>query len=349
MRRGRLVAVIGGAAVIAVAATAIVWQPWRTVAGDPDAPTDAITAAVERTTLTSNLILNGTLSYGTAVELPGRSGVVTALPRAGDEIAVGHRVYEVDGLPVIAVRGDRPFWRTLAQGIPDGADVRQLEEFLAAAGFGEDLTVDEEFTRVTEERVKDWQESIGVEETGVIAFGDLVAVASDSIRIDKVTATLGDSAGVSPLSYSSTRLRVVAKLTDAQARELQPATAVTVTLPDGTQLAGSISAIDPGGAPTGEEGKTTSPSADVDLEDPTAAVGIGLRAVKVTLAASEAPDALVVPVTALLATADDGYAVDVLRDGETVRIPVELGLIADTRVQVLSDELVEGDLVVVAS
>lgn len=339
----------GGATALAVAAAVLVWQPWRTTASDPDASTDAVTATVERTTLTSNLVLNGSLSYGTAIDLPGRGGIITGLPTAGDEIAVGHSVYEVDGMPIVAVRGDRPFWRTLAEGISNGSDVRQLEQYLADSGFGDDLTVDDEFTSVTTDRVEEWQKSIGVEQTGVIALGDIVAVSSDSIRIDKVTAKLGDSAGQSPLSYSSTRLRVVAKLTDAQARELQPATPVTVTLPDGTELGGAITEIDPGGAPTGDEGKTTPPTAVVDLDDPAAASGIGLRAVKVALAASEAKDALVVPVTALLATVDGGYAVDVIRDGETVRVPVELGLIADTRVQVLSDDLLEGESVVVAS
>jgi peptidoglycan hydrolase-like protein with peptidoglycan-binding domain len=350
MRRGPAVAVIGGATALALAAAAVVvWQPWRSTATDTDTATDVATATVERATLTSDLVLNGSLSYGTPIDLPGRGGIITGLPTAGDEIAVGQSVYEVDGMPVVAVRGDRPFWRTLAEGIPNGPDVRQLEQYLTDSGFGDDLTVDDEFTSITTKRVKEWQKRIGVEQTGGIALGDIVAVGSDSIRVDKVTAKLGDSAAQSPMSYSSTRLRVVAKLTDAQARELQPATAVTVTLPDGSELGGAITEIDPGGTPVGDEGKTTPPTAVVDLDEPAAAAGIGLRAVKVALAASEAKDALVVPVTALLATVDDGYAVDVLRDGETVRIPVELGLIADTRAQVLSDELVEGDTVVVAS
>lgn len=349
MRRGPAVAVIGGTAALAVAAAVFVWQPWRGTASDPDAANDAVTAIVERTTLTSNLVLGGSLSYGTAIDLPGRGGIITGLPTAGDEISVGHRVYEVDGMPIVAVRGDRPFWRTLVEGIPNGPDVRQLEQYLADAGFGDDLTVDDEFTWITTQRVKEWQERVGVEQTGMIALGDIVAVDSDPIRVDKVVAKLGDPASQSPLSYSSTRLRVVAKLTDAQARELQPATPVTVTLPDGTELGGTIAEIDPGGVPTGDEGETTSPSAVIDLDDPAAAGGIGLRAVKVALVSSEAKDALVVPVTALLATSDGGYAVDAIRDGAVVRISVELGLIADTRVQVLGDALVEGDVVVVAS
>ncbi|MDF1477840.1 peptidoglycan-binding domain-containing protein [Leifsonia sp. H3M29-4] len=333
-----------GAIVIAIA----VLQPWRS---DPELETESsgpVTEVVERTTLTSNLVLNGNLSYGESIDLPGRSGTITALPKAGQIVSVGQALYEVDGKPVVAVRGDRPFWRPLSYDSPDGPDIQQLEQFLVSAGFGTELDVDTVFTRGTERAVEAWQEASGFEVTGTVGLGDVVAVGSDSIRIDSVIAELGDQAVAGSFAYTSTSLRVIAKLTDAQAREILPATVVTVTLPDGTDLAGEITAIDPGGEPTGKDEETTSPTAVVELDDPGAAEGIGLRAVKVSLAAAAVADALVVPVTALVATIDGGYAVDVVREEETVRVPVELGLIADARVQVIGGDLVEGDLVVVA-
>ena len=67
------------------------------------------------------------------------------------------------------------------------------------------------------------------------------------------------------------------------------------------------------------------------------------------IARDEVADALVVPVTALIATLNDGYAVEVVRSGKVVRVPVELGLIADTRVQITGGDLEEGDAVVVAA
>lgn len=350
MRRGRLVAVVGGgvaAVLVAAAVTAAVLQPWRSEASDePENPPATVIA--ERTTLTSNLVLNGNLSFGDALDVPGRGGIITRLPRPGDEIAVGQALYEVDGRPVIAVRGDRPFWRSLSTGVSDGPDVQQLEQALADLGFGADLTVDTEFTWVTASAVKEWQESLGLERTGVVELGDIVAVTTSSVRISTVTADLGDSASTPGITYTSTALRVVAKLTDAQAREILPDTAVTVTLPDGTELPATVVSIDPGGEPTGTEGKTTPATANVEFADPTAALGLGLRAVKVALASATVEDALVIPVTALLATLDGGYAVDVIRDGKTVRVPVEIGLIADARVQVTGGELAEGDVVVVA-
>jgi hypothetical protein len=56
---------------------------------------------------------------------------------------------------------------------------------------------------------------------------------------------------------------------------------------------------------------------------------------------------LVVPVTALLALSEGGYAVE-LENGTLVG--VEIGLIQDTRVQILptTGDLSEGDLVVIA-
>lgn len=348
-RRLARVLVPVGVLLVAAAVTLTVLQPWSSVAEVPDDRTKPVTANAELTTLTSDLRLNGSLSYGASIALPGRGGTITRLPGPGEVIGVGQAIYEVDGRPVIAMRGDRPFWRDLGLGIENGPDVRQLEQALSDLGFGKTLTVDDEFTAVTEANVKAWQKSLGVPKDGVVTLGDVVAITAASVRVESVKAQLGDPAGTSPLTYTSTGLRVVAKLTEAQAREILPATRVTVILPDGTEVPATVTAVDPGGQPTEKEGETTPPTATVEFDDPAVAEGIGLRAVKVVFATSEVKDALVVPVTALVATTDGGYAVDVLRkSGKVERVSVEVGLIADTRVQVTGGDLAAGDAVVVA-
>ncbi len=348
-RRLTKVLVPVGALLVAAAVTLAVLQPWSSVAETPKDDDKPVTTKAELTTLTSDLRLNGSLSYGASTALPGRGGTITRLPAAGDVIEAGQSIYEVDGKPVIAMRGDRPFWRDLGVGVENGPDVRQLEQALADLGFGKDMTVDDEFTRVTEANVKAWQKSLGVTKDGVVKLGDVVAITAASVRVDSVTGKLGDPAATSPLTYTSTTLRVVATLTEAQAREILPATPVTVILPDGTEVSATVAAVDPGGQPTGKEGETTPATANIEFEDPAVAEGIGLRAVKVVFATSEVKDALVVPVTALVATTDGGYAVDVLRKGGKVeRVSVEVGLIADTRVQVVGGDLAAGDAVVVA-
>ncbi|MEO5920697.1 MAG: hypothetical protein ABIQ01_06080, partial [Pseudolysinimonas sp.] len=210
------------------------------------------------------------------------------------------------------------------------------------------ITVDNHFTWATGAAVKKWQAALGLERTGAVAFGDVVAIDASSVRVAAVTAKLGDQAGGSPLSYTSTTIRAVAKLTDSQARELVAPIEVSVRLPDGTEVPGTITSIDPGGESTGD-GETTSASAVVEFTDQALVVEVGLRSVKITIARDEIADALVVPVTALIATLDGGYAVDVVRAGKTERVPVELGLIADTRVQITGGDLEEGDEVVVAA
>lgn len=334
---------------VAAGVALAVLQPWRSAAAAPEEERDPVTAIAELTTLTSDLRLNGSLSYGASIALPGRGGTVTRLPEAGDVIGVGQAVYEVDGKPVIAMAGERPFWRDLSLGVEKGPDVRQLEQALADLGFGKNLTVDDDFTSVTEAAVKAWQKALGVPVTGTVALGDVVAITAASVRVESVKAQLGDAASASPLTYTSTGLRVIAKLSDAQAREILPGTVVTVVLPDSTEVPATVSAVDAGGQPTEKEGETTPPSATVEFTDPAAAQGLGLRAVKVVFATSEVKDALVVPVTALVATTDGGYAVDVQRaNDKIVRVAVEVGLIADSRVQIVGGDLAEGDAVVVA-
>jgi peptidoglycan hydrolase-like protein with peptidoglycan-binding domain len=350
MRR-RTLAAIGiplAAVLIAGTVVAVVWQPWRDENPQTAAEKPA-TVVAERTTLTSNLLLNADLTFGEDVDLPGRSGTITWLPDSGTVVAIGQSLYEVDGRPVIAVAGSRPFWRELRQGMSDGPDVAQLEQALADLGYGAGVTVDDHFTAATATAVKKWQRALGLERTGSIALGDLVAINAASVRIAAVTAQLGDQAQGSPMSYTSTTIRAIADLTDAQARELVAPIEVTVRLPDGTEVPATITAIDPGGEPTGEGDETTSASAIIEFADQALIDDVGLRSVKVTIARDEVADALVVPVTALIATLDGGYAVDVVRSGDVVRVPVQLGLIADTRVQITGGDLDEGDEVVVAA
>ena len=56
---------------------------------------------------------------------------------------------------------------------------------------------------------------------------------------------------------------------------------------------------------------------------------------------------LAVPVNALLALAEGGYAVEVERDGRRALVGVETGLFADGQVEVSGQGLAAGDRVVV--
>ncbi|UOE43620.1 peptidoglycan-binding protein [Agromyces larvae] len=367
--RRRVVALAATAVILALAGAGLVGWMRAGTPGEPGEPGGAsgeasggpVTRPAERVTLTSGLLLTGTLSYGDPVPLQGAgSGMVTALPAAGDVIGIGGRLYEASGVPVVLFRGERPFWRPLELGMTNGPDVRQLEQNLADLGFtaGLDLDVDDTFTANTAVAVKAWQAALGVERTGAVALGAVVAVDAPSVRVDSLVKTLGEPDGGAVLEVTKTELHGYADLTDAQEREIAAGTPVTLTLKDGAEIAGSVAAVEPSVPATDDSSDDTPARAVVDLVDDAgraAADAVGPSNVRLKLGDETVDDALVVPVTALVADGDDGYALDVLRDGEVVRIPVEIGLIADARVQITSsggggaDPLEAGEDVVVAS
>ena len=338
--RGPLRVLIGAVVIGAFAAGGIllgVWKPWESPQGASaeNPASTAVTVPVELGTLTSQLRLNGKLDFGEPVELPAATGVITALPLSGQVIEVGQPVYEADGHPVIFLEGSRPAWRDLSSDSEDGQDVLQLEENLARLGFFEHEP-DARYDWSTTDAVRRWQRELGVPVTGEVAAADVLFLNAPSIRIAQVTASLGQ-ADVSPTTYTSATLRAAATLTPAQARDLAVDTAVTVVLPDGTELENKIAAVDPGGQPTGEDGQTAPPKAVIEFSDQKQVEGIGPASVRVIVQnTEESPETLIVPATALIATAKDNYAVEVVSGERIVRVPVEIGLVADARVQVLA-------------
>src|SRR5690625_54762 len=313
------------------------WKPWESSHGKDAAnpAATAVTVPVELGTLTSQLRLNANLDFGEPVELPAATGVITALPVSGQVIKVGQPVYEADGRPIIFLEGSRPAWRDLSSDSDDGQDVLQLEENLARLGFF-DHEPDARYDWLTTDAVRRWQKELGVPVTGEVAAADVLFLNASSIRIAQVTASLGQ-ADASPATYTAATLRAVATLTPAQARELAVDTAVTVILPDGTELENKIAAVDPGGQPTGEDGQTAPPEAVIEFSDQKQVEGTGPASVRVIVQnTEESPETLIVPATALIATAKDTYAVEVLSGEGIVRVPVEIGLVADAGVHALA-------------
>jgi len=171
----------------------------------------------------------------------------------------------------------------------------------------------------------------------------VLIVAEPTIRVDEVKATLGQPLQGPVLTWTKTVLYGQATLTDAQQRMLSTGTPATLTWSDGTSVKGTVGKITESRLDT-TTGQNVPGSVRIDVADQTQVAQHGPSAVTVSFIQDEAADTLVVPVTALVVPAEGGYAVQ-RADGTFVR--VTLGLIADTRVQVFSDDLKEGDLVVV--
>jgi hypothetical protein len=84
----------------------------------------------------------------------------------------------------------------------------------------------------------------------------------------------------------------------------------------------------------------------VTLDDPTVAGEVDESPVDVDVLSDAATGVLAVPVNALLALAEGGYALEVRADGSTRLVGVEIGSFADGLVEV-SGDVAEGDVVVV--
>ena len=105
-----------------------------------------VTVPVERVRLTSTIVVNGTLEYGSPLPIT-LAGVVggadadqraTRAPRPG-KVTEGGILMEVNGRPVFAMPGKVPMHRTISPGAR-GDDVRQLQRSLRRLGYGTRVT-----------------------------------------------------------------------------------------------------------------------------------------------------------------------------------------------------------------
>jgi hypothetical protein len=347
------------AAVVVLAGAGAAWQvagpeDGGAAASDETGAAATATATAERRDLAERVELDGTLGYGDTTDLTlAGQGTITALPALGTVVDRGQAVAEVDGLPVPLLFGERPLWRELGPGVDDGADVEQVEANLVALGVVDaaDLTVDQEWTSATTEAVEDWQESLGLDETGRIGPGS-VAVTPAAVRVTGHPTPLGSPASGPVLEVSGTVLQVVVDLEATRQSLVTVGEKVEIELPDGSATAGTVAAVgtvaeapdDASDVPGAAEGDPTV-EVTISLDDPAAAGALDEAPVTVRVTTSAATGVVAVPVDALLALAEGGYAVErVAGDGTTSLVGVEVGAFADGWVEVTGD-IAEGDTV----
>ena len=173
-RRRRTTVLVAGGALAVLAAGVIAWR-----SGDDDdpaaGPSDAVattTAEVTVRDLEERTELDGTLGYGETSELAlAAQGTVTWLPARG----LGHRSRPggragVDDRVVPLLFGDRPVWARPRFGGRKRTDPTSglVEANLVALGVvtADELTVDEEWTSATTDALEEWQEAVGLDDTG---------------------------------------------------------------------------------------------------------------------------------------------------------------------------------------
>ncbi|MEJ3744419.1 peptidoglycan-binding protein [Actinomycetes bacterium KLBMP 9797] len=348
-RTGRVVAVtaVVVATGAAVAAASGFGLPSGNASDEPErGAAPPATAPVTRQTLVDTQTESGELGYGDTTALTGRlSGTLTGLPVAGSTVTRGQSLYKVDNAPVVLLYGGLPAYRALTAGT-EGPDVTQFEKNLSALGY-DGFTVDDEYTSATAAAVEEWQEDLGLTGTGTVELGRVV-YASGPVRVDSHETALGGQVGPGTTVFHTTGTSrvVTVELDVADQRLAKKGTAVTVTLPDGTRVAGKIAAvttvIQPG---EGQEPDTTVIEVTVTVADAAKLAGLDAASLDVGFTAAKRDKVLTVPVAALLALAEGGYGVQVV-DGATTRIvAVQTGMFAGGRVEITGDGLTEGTVV----
>ncbi|MEU1900047.1 peptidoglycan-binding protein [Nocardiopsis dassonvillei] len=347
---------LGAALLTLVLLCVVAWAAVRGLPGgsaDGEAPDPGPTARIERTTLLREENLDGALGYAGGGTFFARSdGVVTRLPGVGSELTAGDLAWEIDGRPTLLLRGDRPAYRPLEPG-SSGEDVRQFERALAELGYS-GFTVDDEYTWLTAEAVRRWQDDTeGMEVTGEV-HPSQIWYTSGAVRVTGHEVDV--SAGVAPatalLTTSSTRQVVRVDLAVGDRDLLTEDAGVTVQLPGGESVAGVVESV--GTVASVEEGEEGAggggdPTVEVviDLEEDPAGF-LDQAPVTVVARGESREDVLAAPVGALIALPGDRYGLSVVDADGTVRdVPVETGWFSDGRVEVSGEGIGEGTEVVV--
>jgi peptidoglycan hydrolase-like protein with peptidoglycan-binding domain len=334
---------------------------------DRPSSTDATTAAKAVTTATvtrANLVdteqEDGSLGYDDQQTLrSGVQGVLTSLPDEGATVRRGQTLYRFDDQPVTLWYGTLPLYRPLVGGVDDGPDVKQLERNLDALGYGDGLTVDDHFTSGTTDAVKAWQADRGLEETGRVDATQVVFVGH-AVRVGDHKAGVGDqvSPGAPVTAISSTTRVATVDLAADIADIAHVGDKVDIELPSGRTVHGTITEVGKvattpsptsgGSGSSGSSGEATI-TVTVRVDNPRGTGDLDQTPVKVDFVKQRKRGVLAVPVTALVALAEGGYAVEVSdpATNATHLVKVTTGLFASGQVEMRGAGLREGQRVVV--
>ena len=366
----------------AVAITIVVLESGGTTSASASTGPVA-TAAVIRTTLASRQQVSGTLQRAGSYTLVMQqtSGTLSELPSPGTVIGRGQPLYWLDGQPVRLLYGTQAAWRDLVLGDSDGTDVRQLNRNLRALGFTDygSLTLDDDFDWATAGAIDQWQHAQAVPETGFLPLGS-VAFLPGPVRVTAQRAIPGTpiQPGTAVLDLTSTTLVVNVPLDPSLRQLVRVGDRVQIQLPEGQSTPGTVRQIgadttaagggqstptgtSAGGSATGAgqaagasssqtgTGAPASVPVTISFDRPGEARGLDQVPVQVAITDTVHRHVLAVPIGALLALANGGYAVAVDQGGIRTLVAVTPGVFDGNRVEVGSSRLQPGMRVEVAS
>jgi peptidoglycan hydrolase-like protein with peptidoglycan-binding domain len=322
--------------------------------GNAAAAPSTATAAIIRGDVVDTESVDGKLTYSDSRAITiAKSGTVTWVPAEGATMIRGKPLLKVDTKPVVLMYGSLPLYRPLYDGVGDGTDVRQLERNLKALGYGDAMTVDRHFTTATAHAVEDWQDDMGLPETGRIDASQVV-FQPGAVRVTDVKAGKGQRAGGGPaLTVSDTKSIVHVDLDAGKQQLADKGAAVTVELPNGKRVGGHITDV-------GTVARKSQSSQSSDSGDDTSTIDVDITLdqkdtgrlddapVTVDLESARAKNVLSVPIEALLALREGGFGVEVVEGDTSHIVPVRIGTFGGGRVEITGAGLGEGMKVGVA-
>ncbi|MDN3357293.1 peptidoglycan-binding domain-containing protein [Actinomadura sp. DC4] len=300
-------------------------------------------ATVIRTDLSDSRSFDGTLGHGKARPLKGAGkGVLTRLPAAGTVATRGRSLYRVNDRPVPVFYGHTPLFRKLGAAPVHGSDVAMVEANLAALGYVTSASRRAVMTPDLRDALRRWQAKAGLPATGTLSAGQVVVVPGP-VRVSAVQAQLGDPAAGPIMTVTSTTKVVTLPVDPADADDLETGAAVTLVRPDERHVRAKITSVGTtvqGGDDSPKLTVTVTPLRGRDV------AGLDAASVRVLVATERHTGVLAVPVGALLALREGGYAVQPPGGG---LMPVTTGMFARELVEISGPGIVAGLKVVTAS
>ncbi len=167
-----------GIVVLVGVASGLGW--WAATVTLTRTPTSERTAVEEVTAEVVEATVGRSLSVGVTLRQPVEpvatntlTGMVTEVS-TDDEHEAGNTVFSVAGTPVRVIVGEVPFYRDLMRGTR-GDDVEQLQQALVDLGYL-DAARDGVFGAATAAAVERWQADLGIDRTGTVTLGEVLAV-----------------------------------------------------------------------------------------------------------------------------------------------------------------------------
>lgn len=318
------------------------------------------TIAVAKTDLTDTQSFTGTLGFGTPQSLKGAGqGVVTKLPLTGDVAERGKPLYSVNDVPVPVFFGATPMFRKLDNPDLQGSDIAMVADNLAKLGYSVGTRAKDPgkaaFTPALVAALKKWQKHAGLDDTGTLDVGQIVVVAG-AVRVNSVSAQLGDPAAGPLMTVTPTEKVVTIPVAPTDVGSIKTGAAVTIVRPDNKNVPGKVASIgttvdggpDSGGTGSSGGGAQNPPKVSIIVapDDESQVSDLDSASVQVQVTTQTHAGVLAVPVGALVALREGGYAVQ-LPNG-TLKA-VQTGMFSKDLVEISGTGITAGLLVVTTS